>query len=94
MNKPKHTPGPWSGSRESINAPSGRLIAENMFIGTQEEFEANARLIAAAPDGLELAEEILAYAEAHGQFGLDFRDGQTLEDVLKAFIAKATGGDK
>ncbi len=58
----------------------------------REIMDANAALIAAAPEMLEALEDILSYAQAHGEFGLDYTDDQTLEEVLCALINKAKGG--
>jgi hypothetical protein len=49
---------------------------------------ANARLIAAAPDGLALARTFLDFAKSGGHFAYPPGSLQALE----AFIAKATGG--
>jgi hypothetical protein len=51
------------------------------------ELEANARLMAAAPDGLEIAEEFLAFAREGGPFTYPPGSLQKLEQ----FIAKARG---
>lgn len=66
----KHTPGPWGYLRSSA---AGRYIvsAENMPLDicvlsnrdkSQDEINANAELIAAAPDLLDVAEMVLALA--------------------------------
>ena len=56
----KHTPGPWKRSvtNEHVVGPDGRRVA-TPWIGS-EEWQANARLIAAAPDMLEALTEIEA----------------------------------
>ncbi|GGO96424.1 hypothetical protein [Stakelama pacifica] len=53
----------------------------------QPVIEANARLIAAAPDGLEIAEEFLAFARSGANFYYPPGSLQKLE----AFVAKARG---
>lgn len=69
----KHTQGPWSGGKECINAPNGRLIAEVMFYNspdrkemTNEEFEANSNLLAAAPDMLNALLRCVSALRANG----------------------------
>ena len=66
-----HTPGPWSfarvlygrGKRRCIEAPNGGTVAWATTQSVQAtQAEANARLIAAAPDLLEALEETLALA--------------------------------
>lgn len=54
----QHTPGPWriadTNFRPKVFAADGRLVADcaNILRRTQDEMEANARLITAAPDML------------------------------------------
>lgn len=54
MSKPSHTPGPWSYSFESVDpewavvSMKGGLVVAN--VNADHRQEANARLIAAAPD--------------------------------------------
>jgi hypothetical protein len=99
-----HTPGPWSILAGFIDArrPDGGLREENSTINDegQREFnsvacvfgpqqDANARLIAAAPDLLAALEVI----EHYGISGLDGDAHAALEDMLpiiQAAIAKAT----
>ncbi len=69
MNK-KFTPGPWSG-REGISAADGKLVCSLHGVGidesegsetrgrSREEWNANSRLIAAAPEMLELLKRLL-----------------------------------
>jgi len=47
-----HTPGPWAVSLESpeIVIYNGRIVAECRSIGPVNQYQYNARLIAAAPD--------------------------------------------
>ena len=84
----RHTPGPWA-----VN-PTGDIGP--WYVGTQdegiadcdlgfcgaEEFEANARLIAAAPDLLEACERLMR----------DYPDksNSTAIEAIRAAIAKAT----
>ena len=86
-----HTPGPWvndglNGSeRIDINAESGFYIAE--VIGSMTAQEANAHLIAAAPDLLEALETLVKQAEGHKAVGAYW-------DEARAAIAKAKGETK
>jgi len=65
---PEHTPGPWKLTRAfGINewSISGKLYA-GRFIGTarnQQEAEANARLVAAAPELLETLKEVIRLSD-------------------------------
>lgn len=86
---PQHTPGPWvagikDGDVERICA-GGVCVAEVLPTDcTPEEFEANARLIAAAPDLLEALERVhilldrisdtLHYEDGEPVTALDARD--------------------
>ena len=97
------TPGPWIRDRESgfdcdVRAANGRKIAsvnvqnqpksKEGWALRKKENEANARLIASAPELLEALEEIVSAADGDGWSHLD-------ADLRKAraAIAKATGGD-
>ena len=104
--KTKHTPGPWRTKREGFSTVyveariDGGLIQEVAACGPTEagleQQEANARLIAAAPDLLEALQEMVAGdAEAIEEaqaLGVPFS-----ENTLAAFrqahaaIARATG---
>ncbi len=84
-----HTLGPWVNDAAAVNAidimAGGERIAT---IYAEEEIsradEANARLIAAAPDLLAAAEDALETLE------IEF-PGHPYSDQLRAAIAKATG---
>ena len=105
----KHTPGPWHidwHQRYGINVPHKHIAMVSCFQskeGDWEENEANAHLIAAAP---ELLEALRMWMEIHdkpagfiGKFGksLDAAiEAQQLKvdaaaDAARAAIAKATG---
>ena len=100
MSKMSHTPGPWIRDRESgfdcdVRAANGRKIAsvnvqcmaktKQQFDGRKSENEANALLIAAAPELLE-ALKMIANAE-NSALDLAYCKG-----IARAAIAKATGG--
>ena len=107
----KHTPGPWSWAETSssmnmpcLTSPSGEICNfgdDTQYYPTEgiPPNEANARLIAAAPELLEAAKLVLAWYEAEDNHaGTDFyqriqmcRDS---EAAVRAAIAKATGGQQ
>jgi len=86
----KHTPGPWDWMAVGANASGGHHLyiidAANRKIcacwGKAEEKEANARLLAAAPDLLEALQEIVRPTKILGGSALD---------KARAAIAKAEG---
>ena len=91
----KHTPAPWKvvpSLNEIVNADHGLLRydirADYTLIGALYENEADARLIAAAPDLLQALKTIYVWADS-GTGMKDFDDIATLADEV---IAKATGG--
>jgi hypothetical protein len=69
----KHTPGPWRHSdktsipgNEMVYAPDNYLVANvGAYKRANEENQANARLIAAAPRVLEALELMVSWAERH-----------------------------
>ncbi|CAB4135031.1 hypothetical protein UFOVP275_54 [uncultured Caudovirales phage] len=85
----KHTPAPWTvkptgytghaSAKYVINSTKGRAVA-HIKHSTISPMEANAMLIAAAPEMLDLLKEIYAH-------GLTFSNNEMVE----ALIAKATG---
>lgn len=90
--KTKHTPGPWKvvnfdGNVSSeIRAENGVMVGNpygpaGRWAEVREEHEANANLIAAAPDLLEACKE--AYRIIHND--------AYVNDLLKKAIAKAEG---
>ena len=97
----KHTPGPWSltsfdGTRMAEVRVDGKLacLLHSFSRNSTLEDEANARLIAAAPDLLEALEDLIdlckcAMQTANGDIGEYDIDGE-LKQARKA-IAKARG---
>lgn len=87
----KHTPGPWKQSCESIDpdwhivTTSGGAVIANVFAPQN----ANARLIAAAPDLLEALLDAVDAWETHCESG-DHMQGDWVYDA-RAAIAKARG---
>jgi len=93
---PQHTPGPWQiMTRDSVGdnifteSKPHRRIANTY--GDAEEYIANARLIAAAPDLLAALERIVAKYEAapDGPLGCGFVNGDFF--AARAAITKARG---
>ncbi|MFV7455446.1 hypothetical protein ACNPMX_11735 [Stenotrophomonas maltophilia] len=96
----KHTPGPWSwythnDHRVAIDGPDGAEVARAEEYGASawiEVSEDDARLIAAAPTGLDAAvfvyERLLSHPVDSWRIGAN---GQQSLCVLRDFIADATG---
>lgn len=96
-----HTPGPWTKVNGELFGPHGRrVLVSDSGIGVvcgsnpDPEHEANARLIAAAPELLEALRDLL---RAVGRAGYDDADSGELFELdsaaeeARAVIAKATG---
>ena len=81
----KHTPGPWETTRQSgityVWQAGTETAVAKVYADVNEDSEANARLIAAAP-------ELLAFAQIVAGGGYDMADIMT---EARALIAKATG---
>jgi hypothetical protein len=93
----QHTPGPWHTDGFvtkdlDIISPDGRIAMIDCDDCDADTLEANARLIAAAPD---LLDALLSIAEHAREFA-DLEDSETMvarmTDKARAAIAKATGG--
>lgn len=100
-----HTPGPWGGvtdefglCKRAIAYPEGDDRDHDLCVvqcGDPDELEANARLIAAAPDLLAACEEALEFAEdqedvVDGDYGEQKPNrAMQLASMLRAAIAKA-----
>jgi hypothetical protein len=92
MSESKYTPGPWiaSGDSKYIDSDDGWIAEVNSWPTSpvkqvpegSEKHQANARLIAAAPDLLDALLEIVARNEIQNWFNLD---------QARAAIAKAKG---
>lgn len=103
MSAAKHTPGPWLVERDrSISAPtpagspvvlSEVTVAEVRSGGcaSLEQADANARLIAAAPDMLEALQAIMFRIQ--GDLQPDHEWAVVERELAIAAIAKATGSD-
>lgn len=91
----KHTPGPWqinpvNAQVDAFNTGEGLAICKMLWptkLRSEAETEANARLIAAAPE----LYEAVSRARRHAMnIGLD-AEGSTYIHILDAAIARATG---
>ena len=106
----QHTPGEWILKRgESLYSSSGGYGPRNLIVSLQfhsemprEERDANARLIAAAPETARQRDELLEAAEAV-VFAIKYERAQgalrhvagweQLEEDVRAAIARAKGGE-
>lgn len=85
----KHTPGPWKVFLDGVKTVCGRpgmdrsQLMPVVLLGLGCNKEANARLIAAAPDLLAACEAVIEYMK-YGQF-------EKAVEVCKAAIDKAKG---
>ena len=93
MSKVKHTPGPWETINLNVyhNYPTRQKVADCFVkkpFGVYDggECEANARLIAAAPELLEACKSALALI----QISTDYKDMSTAKELMAA-IARAEG---
>lgn len=92
--KPKHTPGPWRIETENETGIPTISIRDglNQQIATVNPYrlawrDADARLIAAAPEMLEALERVAVMLSAHND-----SDYQFMLSLIKPAIAKAKGG--
>jgi hypothetical protein len=102
MSKPKHTPGPWStcihtGNIDFLQAKTIEDVdgmVHAILMGGKKTQEANAQLIAAAPDmlvALELALEDLRRCKIHFGQSRDFGTSELALGMIEQAIAKAKG---
>lgn len=106
MSKQTHTPGPWQKESDGagefgIHADAGRtwkfvaMVTANgqgSAVVTEAEAEANARLVAAAPELLAACELALAYMERHSVPAPEYVTARANDlNILRAAIAKAGG---
>ena len=98
----KHTPGPWYATFDDYRwvidcqGEFGPKKALAVTAGFYPKHEANARLIAAAPELLEAAQMVIAWYKAEDDHSkADFYERMQMcrdsESALRAAIAKATG---
>ena len=90
----QHTPGPWNVTGLYVRERDGGLVASiNDLWHDQKtpkgEKNANARLMAAAPDLLALAYDFGQMLTGMDPYTVD--DASIMRDKIKAIIARATG---
>lgn len=87
----KHTPGPWSVDPDAPEYVTGYQIASTVQGDHMEPVsEANARLIAAAPELLAVLEQVAQYLELDRKENVNSYAQRARLDVLEV-IAKAQG---
>jgi len=102
MSEQKHTPGPWTHQHDETFSPLGdrRIVGADcispaIVFGGIRESDANARLIAAAPDLLHVSKEalnaLLDYVPQLEAKGATMGYGNSVIRQLAAAIAKAGG---
>lgn len=107
MRQTKHTPGPWSvlwssNTFPSIHAGPTSVPVASLYAHTPsrsdrdifENAEANARLIAAAPELLEALNGIQNALQNYNQTAPVNELREKLGPMLQRIIAKATGGSR
>jgi hypothetical protein len=90
-NDTKHTPGPWESFGAAVHAENGREIIfgqHNTRSGSAEERDANAELIAAAPEMYEALGYARRLLESYDPLGA--AEYSVLENI-RAALAKAEG---
>lgn len=103
--KAAHTPGPWQIEWNVAQGGEGHYITDSNDMGelsriaavlfhddADGETRANARLIAAAPDLLEIARAIVAVCDSGKHADMACMEGSPLVDAARDAIAKAEGG--
>lgn len=92
MSKSKHTAGPWHVFKDEINDGDGLTVARVVrFVPLyREQSDANARLIAAAPDLLEACKAIVDVCTTAPPVELVRRLGDVVEQCATA-VARAEG---
>ena len=98
--KAAHTPGPWRYCRENGSPTTGQHMIAGATPGYlaqvrdcgSGDVQANARLIAAAPDLLEIARAIVAVCDSGKHADMACMEGSPLVDAARDAIAKAEGG--
>ena len=83
-----HTPGPWI-ARMNCDVMAGERLVADCMTGWLRDDRANARLIAAAPEMLEVLIDLQESAEYWSEHGAPFG----IVDRLNALISRAKGED-
>ena len=81
-----HTPGPWI-ARMNCDVIAGERLVANCMTGWLKEGRANARLIAAAPEMLDMLIELQESAQYWSEYDVPIG----IVDRLNAVISKAKG---
>ena len=81
-----HTPGPWI-ARMNCDVIAGERLVANCMTGWLKEDRANARLIAAAPEMLDVLVELQESAQYWSEYDVPIG----IVDRLNAVISKAKG---
>ena len=81
-----HTPGPWI-ARMNCDVMAGERLVADCMTGWLKEDRANARLIAAAPEMLDILIELQESAQYWSEYGAPF----DIVSRLNAVISKAKG---
>lgn len=76
-----HTPGPWNADRQYVIDADALTVARVASHGARAQYEANARLIAAAPAMLDTLRQTLHYLYEDGATGYIVDD---IEEVIRA----------
>jgi len=91
MKKPNITPGPWNKKGHHIladrNGEDGTKVAYSFQDGPMEEWEPNARLIAAAPQMAEALNDLAAAFETLWRITCKDHPNETLEAAKTALLA-------
>ena len=88
----KHTPGPWKLRQTFNDDDCSHEIDGIALVFRSEQANANARLIAAAPELLEALKLVVAYDEGNHIDGLEMMLAYSKAlDAVRAAIAKAEG---
>jgi hypothetical protein len=86
----QHTPGPWFAHNIGLG-PNGEGPFTYPLGNDPDKAAANARLIAAAPDLLDMCERLLGFALFYGE-PTAIAAGDGMINAAKALIAQAKGG--
>jgi hypothetical protein len=84
----QHTPGPWTQEGRAVIGPDDTVVAMTYKDRNRDEEEANARLIALAPEMLEGLKAIVAALTQPATFPADVAYA---EKAARAIIARADG---
>ena len=82
-----HTPGPWIAWRVDCDVTAGERLVADCMTGRLREDKANALLIAAAPEMLDVLIELQESAQYWSVYGAPF----DIVSRLNAVISKAKG---